>query len=98
MNWKKKKKKKQKNNAQIGYMLQTRCVESYVAVFAKSLEKVELVGECKVVFLVKGLTDEKGELVGVLAQRGHAYRTRPVVVHVRQLIAEPLKMVRLKAT
>ena len=38
-----------------------------------------------------------GELVGVLAGRRHTHRARPVVVHVRQLVADLLNDVGLEA-
>ena len=38
-----------------------------------------------------------GKLVGILARRGHPHCAWPVVVHVRQLVADLLKNVGLQA-
>ena len=42
------------------------------------------------------LSDEEGELVGVLTDRGHAHRPRPVVVEVAQPVGQHLEVVRLQ--
>ena len=46
---------------------------------------------------MKGLADQVGELVGVLAHHGHPHRARPVVVEVAQLVGEGLHVPRQQA-
>ena len=43
--------------------------------------------------LVKGGPSQEGQLVRVLAGRGHAHSAGPVVVEVGQLVGQPLQLV-----
>lgn len=50
------------------------------------------------VLFVQRLTDQEGELVGVLTHGRHTNRARPVVVHVTQLVAHSLIVIGLEAS
>ncbi len=60
-------------------------------------KKEELISQFQIVFLVQRLANKKGQLVCVLTRRRHAYSTRPIIVHVSELVAELLDVIRFQS-